>query len=66
MININDMTEEELDQYVLKNSPASKKTYGLDVESLTAEQLDSYLGGKPIDAQESNERIGMVSSIGGA
>lgn len=66
MININDMTEEELDQYLLKNSPASKQSSGLDVDNLTEEQLDRYLAGKPIDAPERNELIGMGSSIGGA
>jgi len=66
MININDMTEEELDQYLLKNSTASKQSSGLDVDSLTEEQLDRYLAGKSIDAPERNEFIGMGSSIGGA
>lgn len=66
MIDINDMTEEELDQYLLKNSPASKQSSGLDVDNMTEEQLDRYLEGKPIDAPERNEFIGMGSSIGGA
>jgi hypothetical protein len=66
MIDIDNMTEEELDQYLLKNSPASKQSSGLDVDNLTEEQLDRYLSGKSIDAPERNEFIGMGSSIGGA
>lgn len=66
MIDIDSMTEEELDQYLLKNSPASKQSSSLDVDSMTEEQLDRYLAGKPLEAPERNEFIGMGSSIAGA
>lgn len=66
MTDFDSMSDEELDQYLLKNSPASKQPSAIDFDSLTDEQLDRYLAGKPIDAPERNELIGMGSSMAGA
>jgi hypothetical protein len=64
MIDVDKMSEAELDAYLLNNSLAS--TQGIDVNSLNEEQLDRLLEGKELSPAERNEFIGMGSSVAGA
>lgn len=61
-MDVDNMTEEMLDAYLAEGSVST----GVDIDSMTEEQLDRYLAGKPLEAPERNEFIGMGSSIAGA